>query len=71
MTPAPAGPPPQFALQFGPARATSDIRAVFRAKLQALDRDIAAAQGKAGDAVTRAHLADARNQIDKILNPEK
>ena len=68
---APAGLPPQFALQFGPARATSDIRAVFRAELQSLDRDIAAAQGRAGDAVTRAHLADARNQIDKILNPEK
>ncbi|HEX9164657.1 MAG TPA: zinc-dependent metalloprotease [Gemmatimonadales bacterium] len=68
---APTGVPAQFAAQFGPARATSDIRAVFRAELQALDRDIAGAQGRAGDAVTRAHLADARNQIDKILNPDK
>jgi hypothetical protein len=67
----PAGIPPQFAAQFSPARATSDIRAVFRAELQALDRDLASAQGRAGDAVTRAHLADARNQVDKILNPEK
>lgn len=68
---APAGAPPGFAAQVGPARATSDVRAVFRAELQALDRDLAAAAGRAGDAVTRAHLADARQQIERILKPER
>jgi hypothetical protein len=67
----PAGVPVQLAGQFGPVRATSDVRAVFRAELQSLDRDAAAAIGRGGDAVTRAHLADARNRIDKILNPQK
>lgn len=66
-TAAPAG----FMGQVGPARATSDVRAVLRADLQALDRDLAAATGRTGDAATRAHLAEARVQIDRILNPDK
>jgi hypothetical protein len=67
----PAGLPPQLALQVGPARATSDIRAVFRAELRALDRDLASALGRASDKLTRAHLEDARNRIDEILNPKR
>ncbi|MBM3907065.1 MAG: zinc-dependent metalloprotease [Gemmatimonadetes bacterium] len=67
----PAGLPAGFAAQFGPARATSDIRAVLRAEVKALDADLAAAAGRAGDAVTRAHIADARVQIDRILDPRK
>ena len=66
----PAGLPPQFAAQFGPPRATSDIRAVFRAELRALDNDLRAASGKASDAVTRAHIDDARDRIAKILDPK-
>jgi hypothetical protein len=66
----PAGLPQQFAAQFGPARATSDIQAVFRAEIRALDNDLRAAQGRAGDAVTRAHIEDARDRIAKILDPK-
>jgi hypothetical protein len=66
----PQGLPPQFAAQFGPARATSDIRAVFRAELRALDRDLQAASGRARDAITRAHIDDARDRISKILEPK-
>ena len=66
----PANIPAQFARQFGPARSTSDVKAVFRAELQSLDRDLASAAGRAGDAVTRAHLQDARERIKKILDPE-
>jgi hypothetical protein len=66
----PPGLPPVFAQQIGPARATSDIRAVFRAELRALDRDIAAAAGRSRDALTRAHWEDARSRIDQILNPK-
>jgi hypothetical protein len=66
----PAGVPPQFAAQFGPARSTSHIRAVFRAEIRALDNDLRVAQGKAADAVTRAHIEDARDRIAKILDPK-
>lgn len=70
-TPAlPAGLPPEFAAQLAGPRATSDIRAVFRAELTALDRDLASAAGRARDATTRAHIADARAQIKKVLDPE-
>ncbi len=66
----PAGFPPQLLIQIGPARTTSDIRAVFRAELRALDADLAAAAPKASG-ITRAHILDARDQIRKILNPER
>ncbi|MBL8983718.1 MAG: zinc-dependent metalloprotease, partial [Gemmatimonadetes bacterium] len=70
-TPAlPAGLPPEFAAQLAGPRATSDIRAVFRAELTALDRDLASAVGRARDATTRAHIADARAQIKRVLDPE-
>lgn len=66
----PAGLPPQFAAQFGPARATSDIKAAFRNELRTLDAELARALPKAGDAITRAHLQDARDQIKDILEPK-
>jgi len=67
----PAGLPPQFAAQFAPARATSDIRAAFRGELRAVDAELARALPKAGDAITRAHIQDARDQIKDILEPQK
>jgi len=67
----PAGLPPQFAAQFGPARATSDIRAAFRGELRAVDAELARAVPKAGDAITRAHIQDARDQIRDILDPNR
>lgn len=71
-TPAlPAGLPPQFAQQFGPARATSDVKALLRSELRALDGQLQAAVAKASNRETRAHLEAARAQIDEILNPKK
>jgi hypothetical protein len=67
----PAGLPPGFAAQFRPARATSDVQAALRLELRTLDGDLAKALGKAGDRITRAHIEDARDQIKKILDPEK
>ncbi len=66
----PAGAPPQFVQQLGPARATSDIKAAFRAELRMLDADLARAIPKASG-ITRAHLQDARDQIGRILKPEE
>ncbi len=67
----PAGIPRQFARRFQPARATSDVRAAFRSELNTLDRQLRTAIGKAGNAITRAHLEDARARIDEILHPKK
>ncbi len=67
----PAGIPAQFLQLIGPARATSDIRALFRSELVALDAAIRAALPKAANRETRAHLEDARDQIDKTLHPER
>jgi hypothetical protein len=65
----PAGAPAQLAQQIGPARATSDVRAAFRAELRALDAALRAAIPQAADGMTRAHLEDARDQIRRILEP--
>jgi hypothetical protein len=67
----PAGAPPQFVQLAGPARATSDIKAAFRAELRALDGDLQRALPKAGDRMTRAHLQHARDQIRDILDPRR
>jgi hypothetical protein len=53
----------------GPARATSDVQAIFRADLRGLDREIQAAIAKTTDRDTRAHLEDARERIKKALEP--
>ena len=66
----PAGIPAQFRRQLGPARATSDIESLFRAELQTLDGQLRAAIPKAANRETRAHLEDARHQIDTILHPK-
>jgi hypothetical protein len=67
----PPGLPPGLAQQFGPARATSDVKAAFRAELRALDASIQRALPRASDRMTRAHLEDARDQIKDILEPER
>lgn len=67
----PAGAPAQFLQQIGPARATSDVRSLFRAELGSLDGQLRTAIANAADRVTRAHLEDARAQIDEILHPKK
>jgi hypothetical protein len=66
----PAGLPPQFLAQIGPARATSDIKAAFRADLRTLDVQLQTAIPRASG-ITRAHLQDARDQIKRILDPDR
>jgi hypothetical protein len=53
----------------GRAPVTDDARAVIRGEVAALDRSIAAALARAGDAITRFHLEDARSRIAWILKP--
>ncbi|HET9066516.1 MAG TPA: zinc-dependent metalloprotease [Gemmatimonadales bacterium] len=48
--------------------ALSDIRPTVRAELVQLRARLRSAAGR-GDAVTRAHYADAAEQVDQILNP--
>jgi hypothetical protein len=52
----------------GPA--VSDVHSLLRMELKTLDGEIVAAQKKATEPVTRAHLADAHHQIGDILNPK-
>ena len=49
---------------------TDDYRALIKAELRDLSTAIAAASGRATDRQTRAHLADARDQIAKALDPK-
>jgi hypothetical protein len=54
----------------GPARATSDVQAIFRLELKELDAAAAGAIPKAADRETRAHLEDVRVRIARILDPK-
>ena len=65
----PPGFPPQFAQLVGPARATSDVRSLFRSELRAVQSEARAAIPKATNRETRAHLEDVRDQIEQLLNP--
>jgi hypothetical protein len=49
---------------------TDDYRALIKAELRDLSAALAAASGRASDRQTRAHLADARDQIAKALDPK-
>lgn len=53
-----------------PARPTTDVKEMLRMELKTLDGQIAAAQAKAVDAATRAHLAGSRWQIKQIMEPK-
>jgi hypothetical protein len=65
----PPGAPPQLAQLFGPARATSDVRSLFRSELRAVQQSAQAAIPRATNRETRAHLEDMRDQINQLLNP--
>lgn len=52
------------------AIAGDDARALIRAELRALGGEIDATLPRVADRVTRAHLADLRDQIDKTLDPK-
>jgi hypothetical protein len=65
----PPGAPPQLAQLFGPARATSDVRSLFRSELRTVQQNATAAIPRATNRETRAHLEDMRDQINQLLNP--
>jgi hypothetical protein len=49
---------------------TDDYRALIKAELRDLSAAIAVASARATDRATRAHLADARDEIAKALDPK-
>ena len=53
----------------GRQTASDDARALFRQELRLLDAQLQAASGRGTDGVTRAHVADARAQIQRALDP--
>jgi hypothetical protein len=68
----PANIPAQFLAQFPRMNVSqSDIRALARADLESLERESAAAAGRATDALVRAHFRDAAVRISRILNPNR
>ena len=69
----PTAPPAALAAFFpaGPsARSLADFRGLLRAEVQDLSRELASAAGRTSDRATRAHLEDARDQIQKMLDPK-
>jgi hypothetical protein len=60
---------PSFPGYTPPPPRPADARALARAELQTLDGQLRAAQVRTRDAVTKAHWADLRFRIDRILNP--
>jgi hypothetical protein len=49
---------------------TDDYRALIKAELRDLSAAINSAMQRSSDRATRAHLADARDQIAKALDPK-
>jgi len=56
---------------FGPIVNTRDFRPLLKDEMRTLDRELAAAIGRTGDRATRAHLQDARDQIEAMLDTGK
>ena len=52
------------------SRGSTDLKSMLRMELRTLDGQLAAAEGKAADTATRAHLAEARWQIKQALDPK-
>jgi hypothetical protein len=70
----PPAPPAGAAAPLGAGRPPAwgnDVRAMLKAELRTIDGMAARAQARAGDAMTRVHLADVRSEIDKILDPRR
>lgn len=67
----PPAPNPQTAalaaLLGGGQASTRDFRPLLKDEMRTLDRELAAAIGRTSDRTTRAHLADARDQIKAML----
>lgn len=70
--PAPNAQDAALAALFGQAVVnTRDFRPLLKDEMRTLDRELAAAVGRASDRTTRAHLLDARDQIKTMLSTEK
>ena len=70
--PAPNAQEAALAAAFGQAIVnTRDFRPLLKDEMRTLDRELAAAVGRAGDRTTRAHLMDARDQIKAMLDTDK
>jgi hypothetical protein len=67
--PAPAAGAPAGLGAARPPSWGNDVRAMLKAELRTIDGMAARAQARAGDAMTRVHLADVRSEIEKILDP--
>jgi hypothetical protein len=66
----PAGFPAALVQLIGPARATSDVKALFKEEVRSLDADVARAMSRAGVRESRAHLSDVRDQIWMFVDPK-
>src|SRR5690606_30311870 len=66
LNPPPATPTANRATGWG-----SDVRAMYRAELRAIDQLAANAAGRAADQMTRVHLADVRAEVAKILEASR
>jgi hypothetical protein len=66
----PANLPPGFVFP-PPTPLPGEARALIRTELLDLDAIITQSMARAADRETRAHLRDSRDQISKILYPEK
>ena len=66
----PAGLPPGFTFP-PPTPLPGEARALIRSELLDLDATISKSLARAADRETKAHLQDSRDQISKILYPEK
>lgn len=70
--PPPAGIPAQFLSLFPRMNVSqSDIRALARADLEALERQTTAAAGRTSNPLIRAHYRDAAVRIGRVLNPNR
>ncbi len=70
--PPPPGIPAQFLSLFPHMNVSqSDIRALARAELETLEKESAAAAGRAGNSLVKAHYHDISIRIGRILNPNR
>ncbi len=67
----PEGPAPRATRPRSSSGPNSDVRALVRGELTELDGALSSALGRAADRATRLHILDARNEIRKILDPER
>ena len=65
------GPPSRGARPSSSSGANSDVRALMRGELIELDAALRSAQGRAANRTTRLHMMDMRNEIRRILDPER